>query len=157
MEIKNTKLAGINKSIENALSSFRSGGMDDKQLWKEAERLQMVTNSELVDLNGRIRQKKYPMSSNYSFESKRIGEMQKTRAYSLLGQPISLIQGELSKEIEQMNYDFAFTVSEGVFASDGYTRADKAKLTNLYNSMLKKTGVADDLNDRQQAQVLCRR
>jgi hypothetical protein len=153
MEIKNTKLAGINQSIENVLSSYRSGKIDDRELSAEADRLKMVTNSELVDLTNKIRGKKFPLSSSYTFDSKRIGEMQKQRAYSLLGQPISLIQSELAKEMEARNHDFCFTLAESIFTSD-YTRADKARLTNLYNSLLKETGIADDLNDRQQAQIL---
>ncbi|MCH7974326.1 MAG: hypothetical protein IH949_10645 [Bacteroidetes bacterium] len=153
MKWKNDELHTLDNKLNFALGEFKNNNGSVDNLISVAKNIENRVNVQISNATIKIKNSKYPKSNGFSSEIKTAGEAQKTRAYLLMDKNIELVKSELKKEIDLENWDFIFTLVEGVFTSDR-PDTDKHSLSNLYSSALAGSGVLDAINQLKQANIL---
>lgn len=153
MKWKNDELHAIDNKLNSALGSFKNNGGSTDNLISAGKDIERSINVQILNATTTLKNSKYPKTNSYSVDLKSTGESQKSRAYVLMDKNIELVKSELGKEIEQKNWDFVFTLTEAVFASDR-PNIEKNSLSNLYRTALQGSGAEGADEQLKQAGVL---
>ena len=153
--METTSRATLNQyAIDNTLSSYLKGDLRIMEFDEKLREISQSVDNDIQKLNTDIIQSKYPKSNSYDNALKLVGEAQRTRAYTLLGQDISVIRNEMQRGINENNFDFVFTLAEGVYNNDKYSRIEQLSLDKIFNEALKQRGIYDKAKEKNKLQFV---
>lgn len=154
-KMETTSRATLNQyAIDNTLSSYLKGDLRIMEFDEKLREISQSVDNDIQKLNTDIIQSKYPKSNSYDNALKLVGEAQRTRAYTLLGQDISVIRNEMQRGINENNFDFVFTLAEGVYNNDKYSRIEQLSLDKIFNEALKQRGIYDKAKEKNKLQFV---
>ena len=153
--MEQTSRAQQNKyAIDNALLSYKQGNISAMELDAELGRISQSVDNDIQKVKTDIISSKYPKSNSYDNGLKLVGEAQRTRAYNLLGQGIEVIRNEMKRGIDENNYDFVFTLGEGVYNNDKFSRVEQISLDKIFNDALQRRGIYDKATEKRKLQFV---
>lgn len=152
--MNNERAKQIQGSIDNALASLETGKINVMDADAEFNRISAVIDNDIQTLTKAIIRVKYPKSSSINANDVLIGEAQKQRAYNLLNADMSIIKNEMTKSINEKNFDFAFTLGECVFANDNLNASTKHSIDKIFNDAVTQTNVLDLANRKKKLQYI---
>ena len=153
--METTSRATLNQyAIDNTLSSYLKGDLRVMEFDEKLREISQSVDNDIQKLNTDIIQSKYPKSNGYDNALKLVGEAQRTRAYTLLNQDISIIRNELQRGINENNFDFVFTLAEGVYNNDKFSRVEQFSLDKIFNEALQKRGILEKAKEKNKLQFV---
>ena len=141
-------------AIDNALSSYGKGNISAMELDAELGRISQSVENDIQKVKTDIISSKYPKSNSYDNGLKLVGEAQRTRAYSLLSQDISVIRNEMKRGIDENNYDFVFSLGEAVYNNDKFTRVEQISLDKIFNEALERRDIYGKATEKRKLQFV---
>ena len=141
-------------SVDNALTSYKKGDISVMEVNAELERIKNLVDNDIQKVKTDIISSKYPKSNSYDNGLKLVGEAQRTRAYNLLSQDISVIRNEMKRGIDENNYDFVFTLAESCYHNDKFSRVEQHSLDKIFGEALQKRGILEKATEKKKLEFL---
>jgi len=141
--------ATINQyTIDNALNSYEAGRTKWTELEAELRAIYKTVERDIDKLKKEMINSKYPKASSYDNAIKLVGEAQRTRAYTLLSQDISVIKNEMKRGIDEGNFDFVFTLAEGVYNNNRFSNSEQYSIDKIFREALEKQRIFEKAKEK---------